>query len=63
VESEVLAALPHSKSEAVDIGALGKKTTLKRSQLQRVLDALQKRGLAHRTGKGVRKDPARYFAE
>lgn len=63
VESEVLAALPHSKSEAVDIGALGKKTSMKRSQLQRVLDALLKKSLVHKTDKGVRGKPVRYFAD
>ncbi len=63
VESEVLAALPHSKSDAVDIGALGKQTSMKRSQLQRVLEVLLKAGRAHKTGKGVRKDPARYYAD
>jgi Bifunctional DNA primase/polymerase, N-terminal/AAA domain/Primase C terminal 1 (PriCT-1) len=63
VEREVLAALPHSKSAAADISALGKKTTIRRSQLQRVLDALEKKGLVHRTGKGVKKDPVRYFAD
>ncbi len=63
VERKVLAALPHSKSAAVDIGALGKKTTMKRAQLQRVLDALLKKALIRTTGKGVKGQPVRYFAD
>jgi hypothetical protein len=63
VESEVLALLPDSKSAALDIGALSKKTTIKRTQLQRVLDALEKKGLVHKTGKGVKGKPVLYFAD
>jgi hypothetical protein len=63
VESEVLSALPHSKSEALDIGALEKKTNVKRSQLQRVLEVLLKKNLANKTGEGVKGKPVRYFAD
>ena len=63
VEREVLALLPHSNSDAVDIAALAEKSSIKRSQLQRVLDVLLKKNLIRKTGKGVRGDPARYFVD
>lgn len=63
VEQEVLVALPTSKADAIDIVALSKTTNIKRSHLQRVLEELLKNNLARSTGKGVRKDPIRYFAE
>lgn len=63
VGREVRALLPHSKLDAADIAALAEKTSIKRTQLQRVLDALLKKNLIHKTGKGVRGNPARYFAD
>jgi hypothetical protein len=63
LESEVLAVMPDSKSAAVGFGALSKKTTIKRTQLQRVLEALEKKGLVQKTGKGVKGKPVLYFAD
>jgi hypothetical protein len=63
VEQEVFIALPTSKADAIDIVALSKKTNIKRSHLQRVLEELLKNNLARSIGKGVRKDPIRYFSE
>lgn len=60
---EVLDALPKSKSEAIDIKTLGKKTKKSRARLQRMLNGLLSQGLVHRTSKGAKGDPLRYFAD
>jgi hypothetical protein len=59
---EVLDILPTSKANAVDIKVLGKKTKKTRAQLQRLLDELLTQGLVHKTGKGSKGDPLRYFS-
>ena len=62
VEQEVLDVLPTSKATAIDIKTLVKKTKKTRAQLQRILDQLLTRGLVHKTGKGSKGDPFRYFS-
>jgi len=62
VEREVLDVLPTSKATAIDIKTLVKKTKKTRAQLQRILDQLLTRGLVHKTGKGSKGDPLRYFS-
>ena len=61
-EDQVLAALPISEADAINIVALSKETNIKRSQLQRVLIELLKTNSVRKIGKGVSRDPVRYFA-
>jgi hypothetical protein len=62
VEREVLDVLPKSKAKAMDIKTLGNETKKTRAQLQRMLNKLLSQGLVHKTGKGSKVDPLRYFS-
>jgi hypothetical protein len=59
---EVLDILPTTKAKAFDIKTLVKKTTKTRAELQRLLDALLKKGLVEKIGKGSKGDPFRFFS-
>jgi hypothetical protein len=61
--SDVLSAIPNGRKKAISIVALGEATARTRSNLQAILDSLEKSQKISKRGKGRKGSPFRYFQE